>query len=447
MSQPPDPDAPRSGPLTFETDRGASRSIWIASLILVALIGWMGSGFVLPAAPEATTEEPAARAVASVVVEPSQAKPVTLTFHAEGQALPERDSALRATATGDVAEVLLEKGAVAEADQPIARIAATRAEADLARANEERTRAQRELDNASQLLERGVGTADRVSEARAALAAAAASVTSAEQGLADLTIRAPFPGRIETMALDVGEFVSAGEEIGRIVDNSPLTIQIQIPQQELQRIETGQTAEVSFITGQTREGTVTFVGTAASSSTRTFLAEIEVANETGEIPAGVSAEVKIPTGQAEAHLVPASIVSLDTDGTLGVKTVEGETVRFYPVEIAKAELEGIWLTGLPDTAQIITIGQGFVQAGERVDPQPPTDPGAPDGASLAAGDGLPDAGGLGDAVETAASDAPPPGDDATAPPPGDDAPAPATQADAGANDASSEAADTAEAGQ
>ena len=403
MPQTTDPDGSRPEPLSFETDRGASRSFWIASVILVGLIGWMGSGFFLPAPPDAAPEEPATRALASVVVEPSRAEPVTLTLRAEGQALPDRDSALRATATGDVAEVLVVKGDLLEADQPIARIAATRAEADLARATEERTRAQRELDNANELLDRGVGTADRVSEARAALAAAEAQVTSAEQGLADLTIRAPFAGRIETLDLDAGEFVSAGEEVGRIVDNRPLTIQIQIPQQELQRIEAGQSAEVVFITGQTREGTVTFVGTAAADSTRTFLAEVEVANEDGEIPAGVSAEVTIPTGQAEAHFVSASIVSLDTDGTLGVKTVEDDTVRFHPVEIAKAELSGIWVTGLPDDAQIITIGQGFVQDGEAVNPQP-ADAVADDASTLAASpDAGLDAGGLGEAADAAAA--------------------------------------------
>lgn len=125
-------------------------------------------------------------------------------------------------------------------------------------------------------------------------------------------------------------------------------------------------AEVTFITGETRQGEVTFVGTSASAETRTFLTEIEVANEDGAIPAGVSAEIVIPTGEAQAHFVSPSIVSLNEDGEIGVKTVEDGTVRFYPIQIVKAELQGVWATGLPDTARIITIGQGFVQAGEEV---------------------------------------------------------------------------------
>lgn len=225
---------PRS--LDFETDRGASRSIWIAGAILAALVLWMGNGFVLPSETEAPRQQAADKEPASVLVRTSRAEPVTLTFQAEGQAQPDRDTALRAAATGDVVEVLADKGETVEAGQPIARLSSTRAEADLARAEEERARAQREINNAEQLLDRGVGTADRVAEARATLAAAEAQVATAEQALDDLSILAPFPGRIETLSLDAGEFVSAGEEIGRIVDNQPLTVAIQVPQQALRRI-------------------------------------------------------------------------------------------------------------------------------------------------------------------------------------------------------------------
>ena len=355
--------AERTEPLTFETDRGASRSIWIAAAILVALVAWMGSGFILPSEPDSGEPEPLAPQPASVMVRNSTAELVTLTFTAEGQAQPDRDTALRAEASGNVVELLARKGDTVQAGAAIARLSADRAEAELARAKEDLARAQRDFENAQRLLDRGVGTADRLSEARAALAAAEAQMTSANQGLEDLNIVAPFAGRIETLTLDDGEFIASGEEVGRIVDNHPLTVTLQVPQQALNRIKNGQTATVHFITGETRTGTVNFVSTAASTATRTFLAEIEVANEDGSIPAGVSAEIEIPTGEARAHFIEPSIVSLNPDGQLGVKTVEDGVVHFYPIDIVKAELQGVWAKGLPESARIITIGQGFVRQG------------------------------------------------------------------------------------
>ena len=92
-------------------------------------------------------------------------------------------------------------------------------------------------------------------------------------------------------------------------------------------------------------------------------------NDDGAIPAGISAEVIIPTGEATAHFLSPSIVSLDTQGTLGIKTVDAEAkVTFFPIQIVKAQIDGIWVTGLPEAVDVITVGQGFVNAGEIVAP-------------------------------------------------------------------------------
>lgn len=95
-----------------------------------------------------------------------------------------------------------------------------------------------------------------------------------------------------------------------------------------------------------------------------------MANQDSAIPAGISAEVIIPTGKVTAHFLSPSIVSLNTDGVPGVKTVDSENVVvFHPIdEVVKAQIDGIWVIGLPDTVDIITVGQGFVNIGETVTP-------------------------------------------------------------------------------
>ena len=355
--------------LTFSSDKGASRSAWIAGFLVLAIVGWMGSGFVLPSEdpdPVTTREEPEPVAVA---VTSSVAETVKQFYQAEGQAMPDRDTMMRAEISGDIAEVLVAKGDDVDAGDVIARFDPTNNDADANRAAQELARAQREFENAEQLLDRGISTADRVSNARAALATAQAQVTAAQQDASALTITAPFAGRIETLDLDAGEFVSAGTDVGRLVDITPLTVAIQVPQQSLTRLSVGQSATVQFITGEERAGTVTFVGSSAASETRTFLAEIEVDNADGAIPAGISAEVTIPTGETTAHFLSPSIVSLNTEGDLGVKTVNADNVvEFFPITVVKAQIDGIWVTGLPDTADVITVGQGFVTEAETVNP-------------------------------------------------------------------------------
>ena len=379
---PPEPATPpRSMPasstrepdaLRFEDDPGARRSTWIALGIAGALILWMGSGLVFSeeeAAPELARE---AVPPVSVAITASRAAPVTRVFSAEGQALPDRDTALRTEISGTIAEVLVRRGEDVEAGAAVARIDAAQLRAELARAEAEFAEAERDFANADRLASQGVVSRNDREQASLALAGAQTQLAAARTALEDSTIRAPFAGRVESFDLDPGEFVQAGAEVGRLVDNQPLLVSVAVPQQALTRIVNGQAATVSFITGEEREGTVTFVGSAASAATRTFPAEIEVENPDGLIPAGISAEVAIPTDEVVAHFVSPSTVSLAPDGELGVKTVvdtdaEGlGTVEFHPIRVVRSQIEGIWVSGLPERADIITIGQGYVREGDRV---------------------------------------------------------------------------------
>ena len=225
----------------------------------------------------------------AVAITASRAESVTRVFSAEGQALPDRDTALRAEAAGTIAEVLVRRGQDVEADAVVARIDGTRLQSELARAEAELREAERDLANAERLASQGVVSANEREQSRLARAGAAAQLAAAREALDDSTIRAPFAGRVESFDLDPGEYVQAGAEVGRLVDNQPLLVSVAVPQQALTRIANGQTATVSFITGEEREGTVTFVGTAASAATQNAARDLlhcqAASGRTGETPA------------------------------------------------------------------------------------------------------------------------------------------------------------------
>jgi len=69
-----------------------------------------------------------------------------------------------------------------------------------------------------------------------------------------------------------------------------------------------------------------------------------------------------------------AVLSLGATGALGVKTVDDEnTVIFTQVTIERAQTDGIWVSGLDDEVDIITVGQGYVNEGQTVDPQSETE--------------------------------------------------------------------------
>lgn len=364
-------EEPDPQPLNFEGDRGSWLSVLIALILVLAIVAWMGSGMLGGEEADDTPQQEAAVALVKVATMTSQAQEITQIFVAEGQAVPDRESVIRAEISGEIAEVFVQKGETLETNQVIARFDSAQNEAEVERAKEDLRVAQREFDNAEALRNRGAATADRVSSARAALVSAQTALTQAEDDLSDAILKAPFAGRLDALDIDQGEFVAAGTDVGRILDTSPLTVVVQVPQRALGSVSIGQKAQVVFITGTEVFGELVFIGNSADAQTRTFRAEIEVPNPQNAIAAGLSAQVRVPTGTATAHFISPAILSLGTDGTLGIKTVTDEgLVKFYEVAIERAQADGLWISGLPDTAEIITIGQGFVTDGEEVDARP-----------------------------------------------------------------------------
>jgi multidrug efflux system membrane fusion protein len=74
-------------------------------------------------------------------------------------------------------------------------------------------------------------------------------------------------------------------------------------------------------------------------------------------------------GEVYAHKVSPALFTLNDAGDLGVRTIDDDNVvEFFKVVIVEDTNEGAWVTGLPDTVTLITVGQEFVLTGETVDP-------------------------------------------------------------------------------
>ncbi|EAS51725.1 putative efflux transporter, RND family, membrane fusion protein subunit [Aurantimonas manganoxydans SI85-9A1] len=340
---------------------------WLATLFVLALVGWMGSGYLYPAEDTATAPQARQQQPFTVEAFASNAKAVTQFVAAEGQVSPDRITPVRAKVGGTVEEVLVAKGDFLEEGTLIARIALDDRSAQVAQAEAELSRRQGEYDRVSGLADRGYSTAAEVEAAQAELASAKAALAAIRQTTGDTEIRAPITGVLDAFDLDLGEFVAASAEIGQQIDIDPLTVDVQIAQQNVGKVKVGQPAAVTFITGEAREGTVRYIAANADTATRTFPVEVVVENPDRDIPAGISAQVRIPTGETPAHFISAALLALGPDGTLGVKAVgEDDVVSFHPIELVRAETDGIWVSGLPEELRIISVGQGFVAAGETV---------------------------------------------------------------------------------
>jgi len=179
-------------------------------------------------------------------------------------------------------------------------------------------------------------------------------------------IRAPFSGILEERMVELGDFISIGNELLVIVDNDPLVVTVRVPQRNVQFLNQGENVRVQLVNGQELNGHIRYIASRGDEASRTFRVEIEILNTTG-LRAGSSATAYIPKGEIEAHFISGALLSLNDEGVMGVKTVDNNgLVSFHPVTIELSEVGGMWVSGLPETAMVIVSGQGFAKTGERV---------------------------------------------------------------------------------
>lgn len=228
---------------------------------------------------------------------------------------------------------------------------------------------QLDYDHAAELAAKGWAAESRVAVTRAALDTANAALEVAKLDFAKTQIRAPFSGLFEKRSADVGEFLSPGAPCGSVVELDPVLVIASATEQEAARIRPDAPARLRLSDGAEAKGKVRLVSKAADADTRAFRVEIEVANPSGAIAIGRTAEVRIEVGQGDAHKIAPQLLTLDGDRHIGVRFLDvGGVVTFAAADMADETSDGVWVSGLPHEALIVAEGQDEVKPGVRATP-------------------------------------------------------------------------------
>jgi len=207
-----------------------------------------------------------------------------------------------------------------------------------------------------------------VESAKAGIQSAETSVASAEKEIERLDIRAPFAGLLESDTAELGSLLQAGSLCATIIQLNPIKLVGFVPETEVDRVTPGSIAGAVLASGREVIGEVTFLSRSADQATRTFRVEVTVDNSDLSIRDGQTAEIFIASDGANAHLIPQSALTLNNEGTLGVRLVSADNrADFAPVTVLRDTNEGIWVGGLAPEVNIIVVGQEYVTSGVPVD--------------------------------------------------------------------------------
>ena len=352
---------------------------WLLSAGIAVVVGlWLLSGQfgddevqVGPTASGTSVQQPTR---SSVRVRTSSAEEMQRTIVVNGKTAPSRVVQLSAETDGRVEFVDAERGRNIARGKSIVRLDERDRSARLAQAKATVRQREVEFEGREKLKTESYVSEAQLQEAVAALEAARTELIRAELDLTYMTIRAPFDGALQSRIVEVGDFVKLGDPVATFVDNRTIIVSANLSEFDTRYVNVDDSAEARLATGETVHGRIRYVAPVADDATRTFAVELEVDNSDGHLRAGGTAELRIPAERVFAHRVSPSLLTLDDAGNVGIKIInEAGKVEFVVADIALSSSDGVWIAGLPATATIITVGQGFVAAGSIVNAVPEDD--------------------------------------------------------------------------
>ena len=347
-------------------------SYWLAALIALAVVLWMASDNFLPAPPQevldkikATKTEKKEKTFIVSAVEVKNDN-TDIVVRASGVTEPIYSINVIARRSGVVDDIFITEGMNVKKGQIIARLDRENLDIDLEAAISAEKSAQQSFDIAEKLGKNYASNLELV-QSEAALKQAKAQVAGIKQQIEYTELRAQKSGILEELYLETGQLIQKDKPVFTIMGMATMKLIAPVPQTQIAKISLNDNVVVTIPGIEEKIGKVKRIASAANQATRTFDVEVEIENKDGSVLAGMSSEVSIVIDQAKAFSVSPAHLAISEDGSLRVKTVNGENVvSIVDVKLIRASGNMAYVSGLNDGDLMLTTGQAFVSEGEKI---------------------------------------------------------------------------------
>lgn len=253
-----------------------------------------------------------------------------------------------------------------QADVAVQRAALQDAEAaaSQATANADRARRLKEDDAVSEQDFLLAVTTEK--SARAKVAMIKAQLDAQLVRLRNTKIVAPDAGVISARTGSVGQVVSAGTELFKLIRQHRLEWRAEVPADQLGQLAIGDTAYIRQTSGEVHTGTVRQIAPSLDSTTKTGLVYVDLMRDS-ELKAGNYIQGEFQLVAAKALTIPAASV-LRRDGRKYVLVVDDQSAaHLREVEVGSSAGNDVVVSkGLKPTDKVLTTGMDFISDGDKV---------------------------------------------------------------------------------
>ena len=349
-----------------------------ASIVAGLLFLWLGSGLWVerPPGPAPVTvvesgplQQPAIATLSKVRVQLTKAEPRNQSVVLRGRTEAKRIVDATAEISGQVVRRSVERGEQVSRGQLLCEIAIDDRAMAVEEAQAALNKAEIEHEGSLRLAAQGLLSEVAIAASAARQEAAEAQLERQTLNLARTQITAPFDGVVEDFHLDEGDYAMPGDACATVIDLDPMLVTAQVTEEQVEHLRLGSIVQGSTRMGRSLEGALSFIGNQSDPVTRTYAVEITVDNRDYRLRSGLTVSLRVLLDEIQAHYITPSLLTLNDQGDMGVRLIDtSNRVVFSAIEIVEDGPDGMWVSGLPDSAALITVGQEYVTVGTTVDP-------------------------------------------------------------------------------
>jgi membrane fusion protein (multidrug efflux system) len=282
----------------------------------------------------------------------------------------EEEALVIAKVGGEVVEIHVEEGDRVKAGQILAKLDGDRLRLEARQARANLAKLEQDFERNKDLHEQGLVSAGAYESLRYELAASKAAYNLASLELSYTDIKAPIDGVIAERFIKLGNTIDVNASTFQITDLEPLRAELHVPERELRKLGSTQTATiiVDALPGQEFIGTVARISPIVDPETGTFKTTIEIIDEQNLLKPGMFGRFNIVYDvHTQALLVPRVSIVDDSVETAVFIVEEGIAYRRV-VDTGISRLGEIEvLSGLNGGEQVVVVGQTGLKDGAKVE--------------------------------------------------------------------------------
>jgi RND family efflux transporter MFP subunit len=287
-----------------------------------------------------------------------------------GRIQPAQEALIIPMAQGIVNKVNVSLGDFVEKGTIIFEIDSTQISAAYNQANAGFQAAKTAYDAMRTLYAEGAVSRADLESAKANYTAALAATTQTKEAFDNCRPEAPFDGYITSLNVTVGNQAPTGSLAATIADVSSLKIETGVSEYLVNSMVPGQEVDlyVNTLGNKAYMGIIESVSPAPGTGSLTYPTTINIPNETGELKAGMFAEVQVKSqSKDETLLVPSDAPYIKGGKTWIIVIDKNKIPTFKEVEtgLDNGEYTEI-LKGLKPGEQVVVSGQPYVTEGTEV---------------------------------------------------------------------------------